>query len=303
MHRQQRPQPRQPSTTEWIAHAGLAIARPGGAPDRASLDRVLRVGPEWLEVDVLVTADQVLVLRHDSRLGSRQPVAELTLNELRRAEPELLTLDDGVEHLRGRLPLLLDIKSEATSPALGRWLARRRSGSGYAACTESAAALQAVRERAPRVARWRSLPDLGTHTAHHVTQVLAALWDLRNPSGLAHIAAQMGRGATRLVHDPHAGVAILGGVPWRRQLPAQLSRLSSEVGAAGICAHHWLVTPELVDAARQRGLVITAWTVNSATRARHMVECGVDLIVSDEPAAMRSAVTVPAADVGDALAA
>jgi len=34
-----------------------------------------------------------------------------------------------------------------------------------------------------------------------------------------------------------------------------------------------------------------------------LVDCGVDFIVSDKPAAMRSAVTIPAANLGDALAA
>src|SRR5258706_435998 len=58
------------TTLRWIAHAGLARARPGGTPTRQTLTGAERLRVDWIEIDVCQTADGTLVLRHDLLLPS-----------------------------------------------------------------------------------------------------------------------------------------------------------------------------------------------------------------------------------------
>src|SRR5215472_12986481 len=105
----------------WVAHAGLGIRRPGGAPDARTLIEAVRLRVDRVELDVCATADGRLVLRHDECTAGEVPLSTLRLAELRWLEPHLLTLDEGLEHL-GDMAVLLDVKTEATAPVLSRWL-------------------------------------------------------------------------------------------------------------------------------------------------------------------------------------
>src|SRR4029077_7957509 len=79
----------------WIAHAGLGATHPGGTPTRASLHRAVLIGVDGVELDVCVTRDQQLVLRHEVRLPGRDRVRDLSLTELRQRRPETLTLSEA----------------------------------------------------------------------------------------------------------------------------------------------------------------------------------------------------------------
>jgi glycerophosphoryl diester phosphodiesterase len=76
-----------------------------------------------------------------------------------------------------------------------------------------------------------------------------------------------------------APIAILWGAPpfeeafgWARDL-----------GARAIHPHTAAVTPELVAAARARGLATNVWTVNAVERVVELAEMGVDGVISDHP--------------------
>jgi glycerophosphoryl diester phosphodiesterase len=236
----------------FIGHAGLALRRPGGAPDRASLDRALTLELDRLEVDVAATADRRLVLRHDLALPSGRSLEALSLDQARAEQPDLLTLDEATEHLAGRLPLLLDLKGTAVVEPLAAWLSDGgASADSFAVCTDEPDALVRLREAAARVARWRSLP--------------------RVPAG------------------PGAGRRRILAAALRHRLVARLDDLAAEVGATALGVDHWAVTGRLCSAAHRLGLPVVAWTVNSGRRARAMAGCGVDMITSDEVARVRAA--------------
>lgn len=272
----------------WVAHAGLGIGRPGGAPDASTLRQAVHLRADRVELDVCATADRRLVLRHDECVGE-VPIATLGLAELRWREPRLLTLDEGMEHL-GDLPLLLDVKTGPTAPVLAAWLHGRRDLSRFAVCTESRAALLALRGGVPRVERWRSFPDIGLRRREHVVRVCGALLGHRRPGHAAFVARELVASARDVVARRDEGIARAGGVPWRRLLPLHLGTLSREVAAAGICVHHWLLTPHLVEAAVALRLPVSTWTVNDATALRRIARCGaVDMVTTDRVAAMRAA--------------
>lgn len=279
------------TAVEVIGHAGLAIDTEGGTPTRQHLAEALSLGVDRLEVDVCCTADGRLVLRHDVCLADGRLLADLDLAEVRDACPELLTLDEAVEHLDGRVPLLIDIKTAAAAELLGTWLRRRRDQEAYALCTENIAWLLRLRFAAPRVARWPSFPDLGERRTHHVQRVVAGMWRSHaSVGGLIRGAGDVQRAASQLRHRPHESLANLAGMPWRARLPADVARARADVGAAGICVHHWVVSDELVEEAHAEGLHVNTWTVNNPFAAGTVACAGVDSITTDRVHLVRLAV-------------
>jgi hypothetical protein len=126
------------SMVRWIAHAGLAAARPGGTPTREALAAAVRLHVDWIELDVCVTGDGRLVVRHDSRLPGGRRVEAITQAELRRQGVDLLTLDEATDVLGRRVPIMLDIKGREVTRPLARWLARRRDPEAFVVCSGNA---------------------------------------------------------------------------------------------------------------------------------------------------------------------
>lgn len=234
----------------WIGHAGLGIDRPGGAPDRQCLDRALALGLDMLEIDVAACAGGVLTLVHDEVLEGRGPVSTLEISDMRAALPGVLTLDEAVEHLAGRLPLLLDLKGRACVEPLGAWLRGRGDAADFTVCSDDVASLLMLRHRAPAVARWRTLPSTRSGTR--------------------------GEGRRRAL-----------AVTLRSRLSARVARLAAEVRATGISVDHLALTPGLAAAAHRCGLVVAAWTVNSRRALRSVTRSGADYITSDRIATQR----------------
>lgn len=236
----------------FIGHAGLASDRRGGTPTRQTLAGAERLGIDWIEVDVCRSSDGTLLLRHDLALPSGRPVGGTAFDEVRREDPEVLTLDEGSEVLsQGSVPVLLDLKDPADAGALAVWLADRRDPQRWAVCSDEAEALLTLRERAPEVERWRGVPRVA-----------------------------QGRG------EPVRRIAAMA---LRSLLPARLPRLAREVGAAGFTVDRWAITPALCAAARGLDLPVAAWTVNDPGTARRMWACGVDFLTTDRVVEMRAA--------------
>jgi glycerophosphoryl diester phosphodiesterase len=249
----------------------------------------VRLGVDRVELDVCATADGRLVLRHDVVTPEGLEIARYDFADLWCMQPDLMTLDEGLEHLGG-LPVLLDVKSDATAPPLARWLASRHDVDRFAVCTESLDALLAVRERAPGTERWRSFPDVGASWREHVPRVGAALLRHRTPRRAAYLARETAVAARELRERRRDGLVRIAGMPWREMLPARLARLSSEVSAAAVSVHHWLLTAPLVEAAGALRLPIATWTVNDAPSLQRALAAGnVDMVTTDDVVGMRAA--------------
>ncbi|MDQ6855853.1 MAG: glycerophosphodiester phosphodiesterase [Candidatus Dormibacteraeota bacterium] len=267
---------------EVVGHAGLAIQREGGSPTRHHLDDAVAAGVDRVELDVCSSADGALVVLHDTSLADGRTVGELDLAELRRADPELLTVDEAVEHLGGRAPLLLDIKSARAAQGLGAWFRARHDTDDFATCTENLPWLIQLRFAAPSVERWPSLPDIGERRTHHVQRVMVGLWRSHaSVSGLRRGAADIHRAALQLRRAPGESVGRLGGLPWRGRLPQDIRQTCADTAAAGICVHHWVVSDQLVAEAHTLGLHVNTWTVNNPFAARMAAEAGVNSITTD----------------------
>lgn len=272
-----------------VAHAGLGISRPGGAPNLITMQRAARLAPDAVEVDICTTADRELVLHHDLHTPLGTPLAALTLHELRRAQPGILTLDEGVAQLDTATRLVLDLKATEAVAPLARWLLRRDDRSRVYVCTERVDALRALTLRAPSTQIWQTFPNVGRHAHERVARVIAGLFQHRGRDAL-RIAGDVAEVIGRIRMQPNDALARLAGVPWRRLLPRLMGAVRDDLGGCGVTVHHALITPELCAAARANGLTVTAWTVNEPEVARRVAACNVDMITTDRVAAIRRVV-------------
>ena len=271
-----------------VGHAGLGPTRLGGSPTRVSVRRALRLGVDALEVDVCASADYSLVLHHDTRLPVGLPVSDLTLAQLRRVEPGLLTLEDAAEIVGDRARLILDVKTRAAAGPLSDWFARKTGGAEAVVCSGRLDVLRYLARATPDAALWQTFPHIGDRSYERVLRVLSG------------VAAHRGVHALQLVGDlwdvlgrvranpRHATTQVIG-LPWRRRLPALLARGRDDFAARGVALHHALVTEELCSVAHELDMTVVAWTVNSPAVARRAAACGVDLITTDDVAGIRRA--------------
>ena len=273
----------------WIAHAGLAPFHSGRTASRASLDHALQLRADMIELDACVTADDLIVVRHDVRVADGRPVHQVALSELRRLHPETLTLPEAVEHLGTAIEILVDVKDRRATRPLVRWLRDRRPRSGLVVCCPDPGVLRELRTTTPAVERWRSLPRVGSTRRGATARIAGALAQACAEGRAGSVGAELRSAGEALLTSPRTAVSRVVGSPWRRELPTLLGRLTGSVGAAGLSVDHRLVSPELCREASARGLRLVAWTVNAADHLAHAVDSGVREVTTDDVVRMRLA--------------
>jgi len=206
---------------------------------------VLEAGLRWVEVDVRITVDDVLVARHDPVLEDGRFVADLPAEEtdelglLRVADLlDALPADAGVDiEIKTSLEDALRPRGRTTAALVAGLLADAANGRGVLVTSFDPAALVIVRERAPKLA-------------------LGLLTWLRYPLRKA-IPAAVHLGVD--VIAPHVSSFGVGAVP-----VARLERPA---------ARH-------VAVAHEAGLEVAAWCPTPA-EAERLVADGVDCLIVD----------------------
>lgn len=90
-----------------IAHRGACRQAPENSAE--AIRRAAALGADWVETDVRITSDGVLVLAHDDKVQSLE-VAGSTFGQLRKAWPPLATLEEGLE-AAGGIGVNLELKA------------------------------------------------------------------------------------------------------------------------------------------------------------------------------------------------
>jgi glycerophosphoryl diester phosphodiesterase len=81
-----------------------------------------------------------------------------------------------------------------------------------------------------------------------------------------------------------AGPALRAGLSAiRRRFPGILEKRAPKLGVDAVWAYHQIITPRSVEAARNAGVELIAWTVDDADRIRDLLDMGVDGICSNDP--------------------
>lgn len=239
----------------------LAFAHRGGAyhPEIEGLENTLAafqhavgLGYRYLETDVHVTADGVLLAFHDEmldrvtdRTGS---LAAMTLQEVRRARvggheqiPTLVELLDQFPTVRFNI----DLKADRAVEALAGLIRNRRAWDRVLVGSFSAR----------RTVRFRRLTRGRVATAAHPAEVLG--YRLSPTAALARTAS-LGR-------------------PAALQIPHRATR----VAPVTVC------TRGLVERAHAAGLHVHVWTVDDPDEMHQLLDRGVDGIVTDRTDLLR----------------
>jgi glycerophosphoryl diester phosphodiesterase len=236
------------------ARALVRIAHGGGgslaAPNSLEgIQRSLECGVDMIEIDVRCTRDGVLVLSHDDGLGG-SVISGVSLDELRRAQPDAATLDDALALVNGRAVLNLDIKDAASIKCVG---AAVRARGGVEQCVVSCLQRSWLLELA------QLEPTL--------------------PTFLSYPADRGGASQKAWLKPVVSGVVSLMRLSLRARLPGMIGALP----AAGVTLYHPLVTPRIVRLVRDMGMALYTWTVDDAARMAELIAMGVDGITSNRP--------------------
>jgi glycerophosphoryl diester phosphodiesterase len=240
----------------------LAFAHRGGAyhPEIEGLENTMAafrhavaLGYDYLETDVHVTRDGVLLAFHDrvlDRVSDRRgPIAQLTLEEVRAARiggrefvPTLAELFEEFPAVRFNL----DLKADGSVAALAAFVAEREAWDRVLVGSFSAR----------RLRRFRRLTGGRVPTSAHPTEVAAF----------------------RLLPSARLADLLTGGRVAALQIPHRRGRLV-------------VATPGLVRRAHATGKHVHVWTIDDADEMRVLLDRGVDGLMTDRTDILRSVLT------------
>ncbi len=291
-----------------IGHRGAAGLRPENT--LAAFTRACELGVDAVELDVLASADEVLVVHHDFRLSpaiARAPsgdwipaasppaVRELTLAQLKGYD--IGRLQPGTAYA-GRFPEQAPVDgqriptfAEAIETFTRACRAPTRLFVEIKTTPEEPALTPAPEDLTDRVVRM--VRDGGVAER---TWILSFDW--RN---LAHLKKTAPEIEAVYLTITGSGMNTLkpgqpGASPWLAGLDVDnfggsAPRLVKAAGGRVWSPFYRNLTPELLAEARQLGLMISVWTVDSPEDLKRMIELKVDAITTNRPDLLKNALS------------
>ena len=234
-----------PSVGCVMAHRGFDLS--GLENSMRAFEAAVRLGVGALETDLRVTADGVLLAFHDARLDrvtdARGPVAALPWDVVRRARIGGVEPIPRLEDVLDTWPALWVNVDVKTATAVGPLAAVvRRTGARERVCVASFSETR----------RAAAVGLIGTDGP--------VAWS-PGVRRLVAVTAAVRSGSPRAVRRALAGAACVQ-VPWR-------------VGG------RVLVTRRFVDAVRAGGAQVHVWTVDDPAVMRHLLDLGVDMLITN----------------------
>ncbi|MFN7995528.1 MAG: glycerophosphodiester phosphodiesterase family protein [Bryobacteraceae bacterium] len=241
-------------------HRGARALRPENT--LPAFEYAISVGADYLEMDVVVTLDDVVVVSHDAQLNRRictSPGGSRTIRELTFAE--LGSWDCGTRRhplYRRQVPA-----PGAGIPSLDQVLGLARRGCfGFNIEVKS---YPDHPELTPPPTRFAELV-LHTIRRHNLEdRVMVQSFDFRVLQALARLAPEL-----RLA-------ALYAGKP------KSFGVIAREAGTRVVAPHHRLVTRRNVHSAHASGLEVIPWTANTRWAWKRLIAAHVDGIITDDP--------------------
>ncbi len=245
------------ATHPFLDHPGpIPFAHRGGAeghPENtmAAFAAAVGIGYRYLETDVHVTADGVLIAFHDDRLdrvtNRRGVVAEMPWSEVRQARVggrETIVPFAGLLSAFPDARINVDPKHDAAVPALIRIM------------------------RDPRVAERLCI---GSFSDRRVAEIREAV----------------GTGACTAL-GPWEIAALRAGAWGARPLLGRLRRRPGRCVQVPVRGRNvTLVEPRLIAVSRDLGLPVHVWTINDPAEMTRLLDLGVDGLMTDVPGVLR----------------
>jgi len=251
-------------------HRGARAVRPENS--LPAFEYALEQGVDVLELDLAVTADDVLVVSHDATMNPAfcegpadlpAVIRKMTLAELRRWDcgakanpafpkqravpgtrvPTLQEVFDLVKRKGSRVEFNIETKISPAKPDLTPVPAR-------------------FAELVLEVVKKNGLTD----------RVMLQSFDFRTLHAMKRLEPKMRLSALY----PNS----------QKDAPRTLVQLAKESGAGIVSPHYLTVKPEEVEEAHRAGLQVVPWTANDPAVWDKLVAAKVDAIISDDPAAL-----------------
>jgi glycerophosphoryl diester phosphodiesterase len=240
-----------------VGHKGAAALEPENT--LRSLAKAIELGVDLVEFDVLDLLDGTLVLAHSDDLlevshgAVAGSVRAQSLADLRRAAPELPTLDDALGFLAASerpVGVHVDLKWHGYEEPVVAALRRHGLVERSLVSTVHPSSLRAIARFEPAIARGLTYP-----------------YDRR---GLSR----------RKVLVP-ATLGVLAGL--RRSLPFRIGSLLARAEATAAVLQYRVVTHAAVRRCHALGAPVFAWTVDSPAVLRRLARAGIDGVITNDP--------------------
>lgn len=238
-----------------VAHRGVSASHPENT--LVAFQAAVDLHTDWIELDVLTTANDVLIVSHD-RTADR--------------------CTDGT----GRFKQMTFEQARALDA--GGWFAPRFAGERIPTLDEVLTLVEPTTVRLCIEIKGDT-PDEYLANARATVTLLQQRNFLRrtciasfDPACLRAVRAWEPLLATNLDPMPQDGTLTA----W------ELCQQCLNCGANFIGQTYEYVTPELIDEAHYHGLALWAWTVNAADTMRQMAALDVDAILTDDPVTLKS---------------
>lgn len=245
------------------AHRGASAIRPENTIP--SFQEAIRAGADFIEMDVLVTVDNVLVIAHDPVVnldicqgpGGKRPIHEMTLAEVRQYDCGTLVPKTSPRRMSipgTRIPTLDEVLDLAKTSTINFNIEIKssREWKNLAPPPEELSRMVVDAIRKHKVER----------------RVLVQSFDFRVVKAVRAIA-------------PELKVAALYMGPQR-----SFTDIAQETGAQIVTPNFSLVTAERVKEAHDQNVQVVPWTVDAPEIWDRLLDMGVDGIITNDPAAL-----------------
>ena len=231
-----------------FAHRGGTSAAPENT--LPAFEHAVSIGYRYLETDVHLTADGVLVAFHDADLtrtcGSAHLIADLTSDEISQLRVEGREPIPLMSELFERFPearFNIDCKSDAAVPSL----------------------VELVR------------------THHAIDRICLGSFSHKR---LSKLRSLLGSDLLTCMSPFEVGsLRVAGRLPGQAARVAQVPvRQGRPTGPRGVT----IVTPRFIRAAHRRGAPVHVWTIDEPAEMHRLLDLGVDGIMTDRPDVLRS---------------
>ncbi|MGJ3264133.1 MAG: glycerophosphodiester phosphodiesterase [Salinarimonas sp.] len=278
----------------------------GLAPENTlpAVDQALAIGVDTLELDLVVTADDVLVVHHDLSLSpdiARGPDGAWVTDEvpLRILDLEAVKTFDvgrlraGTDYARRFADQIT--RDGARIPTLEEVFARVEAlGAGHVRYNLETKIRPDLADLSPTPEAFAALLAAAVRAHGLADRVSVQSFDWRTLDAMAQIAPEIARvcltaqGRFDTVHAGRPGASPWLGGRDADEAGGSAPRLAAEAGCAVWSPHYEDVDPERLGEAHALGLAVIPWTVNEIAQMRRLVEMGVDGIITDYPNRLRA---------------
>ncbi len=223
----------------------------------AAFEAAVEQGAAGIELDVRLTADQVLVVHHDASLADGGRIREMDSKDL----PDWVPTLGAALEASADIWLNIEIKNAPEDPDFD-------TDQNVAIAVAGLIASHTTSSFVPPSGATPA--DFGVESpfaAHVADRVLVSSFNVDTVERIRTL-------------DPIIPTGLL---VWGQADPASLVARATEHGFDAVHPHDLLVDRSFVDRAHQAGLAINVWTVDDPARMLALRDMGVDAVITNDP--------------------